>query len=239
MTGPEGSVVPWFEAALASPEFTIVALPAAFVLGLLAALTSCCTYPAIGAIAGYSAAAGEGRRRDAVMAAVFFLLGTFLALVAMGVVAGLVSQALAGAIGRYWRIFAGLAALGFGLAALRLLPFPVPKFASPGKPGSAVGPGWDAAVFGFVVGGAATACSVTCTPLVAVALGVTVVKGRGLWGAVLLAVFAAGHALPLAAALLGLSFGKSLVRAKGVVEGIRIGGGVLLVILGFYLLATF
>lgn len=237
MTAPGNAPASWIETALASSEFTVAAFPAAFFLGLLAAVASCCTYPAIGAVAGYSAV-GEGRRgREPAVASVFFLLGTFLALVVMGVLAGFVSQALAGAVGRYWKVFAGVTALLFGLAALRLLPFRVPWFAS-GERADAGGT-WRAALFGFSVGGAATACSVSCNPLLAVALGMAVVKGRTLWGALLLASFAIGHTLPLAAALLGLSFGRSFVRARGVAEAIRIAGGVVLIGLGFYLLATF
>jgi len=225
----------WIESALGSTEFTLVALPAAFVLGLLAAVASCCTYPAIGAVAGYSAIGSGAKKRDAFVTALAFLGGTFVALVAVGAIAGFVSQSLASAVGRYWKIFAGAAAILFGLAALKLLPFSIPKIGSPEKGGGATG----AAVFGCVVGGATTACSVGCNPLLALALGVTVVKGQALWGAMVLAVFAIGHSLPLAAALLGLSLGKSAIRAKAMAGGVRIAGGVILIAAGFYLLATF
>ena len=93
-------------------------------------------------------------------------------------------------------------------------------------------------VFGLVVGGAATACSVGCNPLLAVPLGVAALQGRTVWGAAILAAFAIGFALPLAAMLVGFSWGKSALKAKKATAAARIMGGVVLIGVGFYFLVT-
>jgi cytochrome c biogenesis protein CcdA len=226
----------WIEQALGSSELSLVALPAAFFLGILSALGSCCNVAAVGAIAGYSGAREDAGRRGMIVASLSFMLGTIVALVALGAAAGFVSQAAGNALGSYWKVFAGVAAILFGLVALNLVPFKLPKVGSPDRPARSGTAG--AAVFGLVVGGAAAACSVSCNPVLAVALGVAVLQGRTLWGAVILGVFAFAYSLPLAAILLGLSFGKSALKAKKAAAAARIAGGVLLLGVGFYLLGT-
>ena len=64
-------------------------------------------------------------------------------------------------------------------------------------------------------------------------------QGHALWGMFLMAAFALGFSLPLAAILLGVSFGKASIKAQKVEAAIRIVAGVLLVGVGLYLLATF
>lgn len=64
-------------------------------------------------------------------------------------------------------------------------------------------------------------------------------QGHSLWGMVLMAFFALGFSLPLAAILLGVSFGKSSIKAQKAEAAIRSVAGVLLVCAGFYLLAQF
>ena len=54
-----------------------------------------------------------------------------------------------------------------------------------------------------------------------------------------MAAFALGFSLPLAAILLGVSFGKASIKAQNVEAAIRIVAGGLLVGVGLYLLATF
>jgi cytochrome c biogenesis protein CcdA len=224
----------WLDSVVASPEFTMAALPAAFVLGVLGVVASCCTLPALGAVAGYSAANDAKGERAALTASVAFLAGTFIALVAAGLVAGLAGQAAAGGLGRYWKLFAGLGSLFFGAAALDILPFRMPSIRVPGMAGSA-GP----AVFGLLVGGATTACSVTCNPAIAVFLGVSILKGKALWGAAVLAAFAAGYSLPLAAVLAGISLGKTAIGQERISRVAGWVGGLILVVLGIYFLATF
>jgi len=228
----------WIRHALGSGEITAAVLAAAFLLGLLATLGSCCNIAALGAVAGYSASRETSGRRDTLLAGLSFMIGAVIALAAMGAVAGFVSRLAGDALGRYWRIFAGAVAILLGLAALKLVPFrlPVPAFARKSET-PAVGL-FPAAVFGLVVGGSATACSVGCNPLLAVPLGVAALQGEVLRGAALLGAFALGFTSPLAAIFLGLSVTKRAVKAEKAVTIVRIVGGVLLIAVGFYLLAT-
>ena len=227
----------WIESALGSPELTIVAVPAAFLLGALGAVASCCTLPAIGAIAGYSASSGKTDRNENFIAAMAFLAGTFLALIIAGVVAGCIGRMPAGVLGRYWKLVAGIASILFGASSLKLLPFRLPGISIPKRTG-ARGP-LSAITFGLLVGGATTACSVTCNPLLAVFLGLSVLKGHALWGVVVLGAFAFGYGLPLAAALAGLSAGVSTLGGRKISVIVTSTGGIILVGLGLYFLATF
>jgi cytochrome c biogenesis protein CcdA len=51
--------------------------------------------------------------------------------------------------------------------------------------------------------------------------------------------FAVGFSLPLAALVLGVSFGKGAIKAKKAESGIRIAAGVLLIGVGFYFFIAF
>ena len=226
----------WMKQVLESPEFTVAVLPAALLLGLLGSLSSCCNVAALGAIAGYSGSREDIGRRATMLAGLFFMAGTIIALVVLGAVAGFVSQVAGTALGKYWKIFAGLAAIFFGLAALNLVPFKLPVLGSTkrAQPRGLLG----AAVFGLVVGGSATVCTIGCNPLLAVPLGVASLQRNTLWGAAILGAFAIGFSLPLTAILLGLSLGKSSLKAKKAATATRITGGLLLIAVGFYFLFT-
>jgi cytochrome c biogenesis protein CcdA len=54
----------------------------------------------------------------------------------------------------------------------------------------------------------------------------------------IMAAYAVGFSLPLAVIMLGVSFGKSVIKAKRTETAIRVVGGVLLIGAGFYFLAT-
>lgn len=227
----------WIEAALRSPEFTVAALPAAFVAGLFGAVASCCTLPALGAVAGFSASRGARGKRDGLGASLSFLAGSAAALVAAGLAAGFAGQAVAGLLGRQFKLFAGVVSVLFGTSALGLLPFRLPGIPLPTEPRSA-GP-WGAAAFGFAIGGASAACTVACNPALTVFLGLAVVGGRPLWGAAVLGTFAAGYSLPLAAILAGLNAGRSALGTDRLAAWIGRAGGAVLLALGFWFLATF
>ena len=129
-----------------------MALPLAFVLGLASAVASaCCTLPLLGAIVGYSGTREDRDRRAKFLAALFFMLGTTIALIILGTVAGFIGQVAQDTMGKYWKVFAGLIAIFVGLAALKLLPFKLlTKTAdTSSRPKGLLG----AAVFGLVMGG--------------------------------------------------------------------------------------
>jgi cytochrome c biogenesis protein CcdA len=229
----------WIRQALSADRLGVISLPAAFLLGILGALSSCCTLPVIGAVAGYAGTLGErlGRRR-LMLVGLFFTIGMILSLAGLGIVTGLLGQAAGASAGKYWRLVAGMVLVVFGLANLRLLRFRTLKTdPAPRTWGSSAG---GAMVYGLAVGGATAACSVCCNPLLPMAVGAAVLKGAPGMGAALLAVFGLGYSLPLTAGLVGVGFGLTRLGnvAQRVMPAMRVGVGVLLIAVGFYLLAT-
>ena len=165
------------------------------------------------------------------------MLGTTIALVILGSVAGFIGQVAQDTMGKYWKVFAGLIAIFVGLAALKLVPFKLPTKTAKGKsqPKGFLG----AAAFGLIMGGGVSVASLACNPGIFIVLGVAVLQGYTLWGMAIMAAYAVGFSLPLALIMLGASFGKSAIKAKRTETAIRIICGVLLIIAGFYLLGTF
>ncbi len=216
------------------------ALPLAFLLGLVSAVASaCCTLPAMGMLVAYSGTRENTHRRMAVTSAVWFLIGTTLALIVLGLVAGLVGQTAQAFLGRYWKLFAGVVAVVLGLATLKMLPIHWPKRAETDGNVSASDARMGAALGGLFLGGGVAACSLPCNPGIFIVLGASVLLGRIVWGMALMAVFAVGFSLPLAAILFGVSFGKASLRAQKADAAIRTVAGVLLIGAGLYLLASF
>jgi uncharacterized membrane protein YidH (DUF202 family) len=71
-------------------------------------------------------------------------------------------------------------------------------------------------------------------------MGYATLRGSVAWSATVLAVFALGYSLPLAAVLVGLALGLGKLRevARKVGPVVRVVAGVLLIGVGFYMLAT-
>ena len=226
--------------ALQAASMGPVALPLAFLLGLVSAVASaCCTLPAMGVLVAYSGTRQDTNRRGALVSAVWFLVGTTLALIILGFVAGLVGQAAQAFLGRYWKLFAGVVAVLFGLATLKLLPFKLPSLARKEGVSSASGGKMGAVLGGLFLGGGVAAVSLPCNPGIYIVIGASILMGRILWGMVLMAAFGIGFSLPLTAILLGVSLGKASIKAQKADTAIRTVAGVLLVVAGLYLLASF
>jgi cytochrome c biogenesis protein CcdA len=228
----------WAKTVLEQVGFRPAALPLAFVLGLISAIASaCCTLPLLGAIVGYSGMREDHDRRTRLFAALFFMLGTTIALLILGTIAGFIGQVAQDMMGKYWRVFAGLIAILVGLAALKLLPYKLPTktTAANSRPKGFL----SAAAFGLVMGGGVCVASLACNPGIFIVLGVAVLQGYTFWGMCIMAAYAVGFSLPLALIMLGASLGKSAIKAKKTEGTIRIVAGILLIIAGFYFLWTF
>jgi len=226
--------------ALQAASMGPAALPLAFLLGLVSAVASaCCTLPAMGMLVAYSGTRENTNRRMAFTSAIWFLIGTTLALIVLGFVAGLVGQTAQAFLGRYWKVFAGAVAVVLGLATLKLLPISLPKRAGKDGSPSASGAKMGAALGGLFLGGGVAACSLPCNPGIFIVIGASVLMGRIVWGMVLMAAFGVGFSLPLAAILFGVSFGKASIKMQKVDAAIRAVAGVLLTGAGLYLLASF
>lgn len=231
-------MVEWINAVFDNPNYGLLVLPAATLLGITASVGSCCNVAVVGALTGFAGTTKDTNRSVVIVTGLSFMIGTILALAAMGAVAGFVSQVAGSLLGKYWTIFAGLAAILFGLVSLNLIPFKMPQFSQKTDrklPQSFTG----AILFGGLVGGGSAACSVGCNPALATALGMAVVRGQTVWGIIILILFAIGYSLPMTAALVGLSYGKlAFLRSEKMSRMIRYAGGVILLTVGFYFLTT-
>jgi cytochrome c biogenesis protein CcdA len=216
------------------------ALPLAFLLGLVSAVASaCCTLPAMGMLVAYSGTREDANRRAAFVSAISFMIGTTLALIVLGFVAGFVGQAAQSLLGRYWKLFAGVIAVVLGLAALKMLPLKLLPLARKMETRSAVPGILGTVMVGLLMGGGVAASSLCCNPGIFIVIGASILMGHIFWGMVLMAAFGVGFSLPLGALLFGVSFGKASVKAQKTEAAIRTISGVLLIGAGFYLLAKF
>lgn len=231
------SLAQWARTVLEQTEYGPVALPLAFVLGLASAIASaCCTLPLLGVVVGYSGMREQADRRTKWLTPLFFMLGTTIALIILGSVAGFIGQVAQTALGRYWKVFAGLLAIFVGLAALKLLPFKLPSKTVQGqaRPQGFLG----AAAFGLIMGGGICVASMPCNPGIYIVLGVAVLQGHPWWGMVIMAAYALGFSLPLAILMLGIAWGKASLKAQKAEAVLRLASGVCLIGAGFYFLAT-
>jgi len=230
----------WVTETLQSDSLGPVALPLAFLLGLVSAVASaCCTLHAMGMLVAYSGTREDANRQTAFASAIAFMMGTTLALIVLGFVAGFVGQAAQALLGRYWKLFAGVMAVVLGLAALKLLPLKLPELVRKTETRSARQGILGTVVVGLLMGGGVAAASLPCNPGIFIVIGASVLMGHILWGMVLMGAFGVGFSLPLGAILFGVAFGKASLKAQQAEAAIRTVAGVLLVCAGFYLLATF
>ncbi len=229
----------WIKLSLGAPTFSMSVLFSAFFLGLLGSVSSCCNLTVLAALIGYSGIDhGKKLNTNMLLAGLSFMFGTIIALAILGGVTGFVSQAVGSALGTYWKIFAGAVMVFFGTVSLDLLPFRLPGILPkarviPAEPAKAL-------LYGFAVGGGTTVCSVSCNPMLPVALSAAVLEGHTMRSAAILGSFAFGYSLPLAAGMLGLSFGVARLSAaldkySGAIKTLA---GVMLLGVGFYLLLT-
>jgi len=230
----------WVTETLQSASMGPAALPLAFLLGLVsAAASACCTLPAMGMLVAYSGTREDANRQTAFASALSFAIGTTVALMVLGLVAGFVGQAAQALLGKYWKLFAGVIAVVLGLAALKLLPWKLPQITRTAEGRPAVHGMLGTVAVGLLMGGGVAAASLPCNPGIFIVIGASILMGHILWGMVLMAAFGVGFSLPLGAILFGVSFGKASLKAQKAEAAIRTVAGVLLVCAGFYLLATF
>jgi len=208
------------------------------VLGVLSAATSaCCAIPSLAVMIGYTGAQESAGKGLALKKASFFTLGILVSLMILGGIAGFVGQAANVSLGKYWTLFAGVALIFFGLAALNLLPFKL-SFGKFERIKNRLGSS-GVVLTGLILGGLVSITALCCIPALFVVMGVAVLQKQILHAVLLLFMFAAGFSLPLGAIVFGLSLSKALFLPKGAEKIVRwIAGGILLVA-GFYFLITF
>jgi len=159
-----------------------------------------------------------------------FIAGMIVAHVVLGLIAGLGGKWAADIAGRGWGLFLGPLLIVLGLMWAGWLRIPLPSF---GFRASRPAAAWGAFLLGIPF--AIAVCPV-CTPTLVVLLGVTAGIGSVWLGVVLLLAFALGRAVPVAIGAFAVGWLENLNRFARYRRGFEIGGGVLLIAMGFYML---
>lgn len=227
----------WLNHVFFESDPSWLTLPAAFLVGVLGAMTSCCNLALIAGMVGHSAQIGERQgRRGVLVASASFMIGTVVALGIIGAALGFVGQAAGAVLGAYWKVVAGVVIVAIGFISLNLIRIKLPSFsvdqtqASRGLVGSMV--------FGLALGGGTATCAIGCNPLLPMVIGFTTLQGAPGWSAAILAAFAVGYGLPLAVCIagLGLGFGRLSRLAGRLTPALRLVSGALLLVVGIYLI---
>jgi len=173
-----------------------------------------------------------------VVCSLFFLIGTVVAMSALGCIIGFAGEFISASLGSYWKIIAGIILILFGAYILDIVPFKIPgmSFNFQSKKSGIAG----AILFGFVVGSLTSLGTLCCNPIFPIVVAASLVTGSMLWGFILLLTYSLGFGAMLAAAMLGIGLGigkMSKWLSKSTVV-IKYAGGITLIVLGFYLILT-
>lgn len=225
---------------LLNSQYTgITVLAAVFLLGVISIFTCACNYSIIAVAAGYSGTLGaKANPKSVYRNALFFFLGMLIAMAVLGAIIGYASETFSKISPVFWKLAAALISIIFGLIILKLVPFELPglsvnhiveKFGN----NSSI-------LLGLVLGGLALASGTCCNPLFPIVFAASFIKGSVIWGVLMLTIYALGSAVAMTSVILaiGLGAGKftSLKSKAGKVFNYT--GGVVLLLVGFYLLIT-
>jgi cytochrome c biogenesis protein CcdA len=229
----------WIQQVLSSDQAGFTVLMAVFLFGFLSVFTCACNFSIIGIIAGYSGTLGStGKTKAVVLNALFFFIGMIVSMAIIGGIIGFASELISNSFGNYWKIAAGLISILFGLFSMDLLPFKIPAItinANNKKSGIL-----SSIIFGLTIGGLTLACSSCCNPVFPIIMAVSFVKGSFIWGILLMITYAFGYGLTFVAIIIGIGFGfgktsKTFTRFGNV---LKYAGGIIMILVGFYLLIT-
>lgn len=228
----------WIDQVINSDNISFSVLIAGFLLGALAAITSCCNFAVIGAVVGYSGSISVSQKKKSIVTSgLAFLLGTVISLAIIGGLTGYISNFIGESMGNYWKIFAGVISIFFGLATMNALPFKLPSVTFSKSKGSGF---FSSLIFGLMIGGLSTACNAACNPIFPIVLGAAFIKANFIWGMAILLSFALGYGLPLAAGMIGIGLGLGKLSKTFNTFNIAIKyiAGIILIVIGFYFLIT-
>ena len=231
----------WIQDILKGQTFGFTVLLASFLFGLSSAATTagCGGLPAMLVILGYTGSSKGGNRGQLLTAAGAFALSSIVILGALGALmafAGGDIMSSTGRLGFYVKKVLGFVCLILGLSALDWLPmrFPTFKLATEKLPSGTLG----ALLLGATVGLATAGCAAACSPLqLPIVLGLAALRGKVLEGIIILVIFAIGFVAPLVAVMLGLGMGRATKFMEKMDKPLRYISGVLLILVGFWLLS--
>jgi cytochrome c-type biogenesis protein len=159
-----------------------------------------------------------------------FILGMVLTHVALGLIAGLGGKWAAGVMGRGWGYFLGPLLIVLGLMWAGWLRVPLPSIGFRATRPAAAG-----GAFLLGIPFAVAVCPV-CTPALVVLLGAVAGIGSISFGVILLLAFALGRVVPIALGAFAVSWLENLKSLSRYRRGFEVGGGLILIVMGFYML---
>jgi len=230
----------WIQEVLNSESTKIITIAAVFFLGIASVFLCACNISVIGILTAYTGTIGTSGKTNKIIfsTSLFFLLGMLVSMTAIGGIIGFASEYINITMGVYWKVFAGLIAIFFGAFTLDLIPFKIPGFnlANQTLPKGI----FSSFIFGLTIGGLSLACSSCCNPVFPLVMAVTFVKGSILWGILLLFSYALGYGLTLACItlLVSLGLGKMSNTFRNFGTYLKYVAGIIMLIIGFYLLLT-
>lgn len=172
-------------------------------------------------------------KRTALAFGAMFILGLVLTHVVLGIVAGLGGRWVQGLLGRQWGLVLGPLLILLGVFWAGWVRSPLPSFGFKAKRVAGL---WGAFALGVPF---AVAVCPGCTPALVVMLGVVAGLASPALGAAVLLAFALGRAVPIAIGALAIG---SLESKPSMARFVRMAdkvGGVVLIVMGLYLLNTY
>jgi len=218
----------WIQAGLSGGG--IVALPFSLLAGVVTGRNPCCIplYPA--AAASCCASGCAEPEKPSLTRALLFMLGTAVAMTALGVAAALAGESLSN-IGGWAAYVVAAVPMVMGLQLLGVVRLPMPRAVrSWGGRGLA-----SAFLTGLVFSLVISPCG---TPALAAILAVAAFKGSIVFGALLLFAYGIGNGLPLV--VVGTAAGEVTKQLQGLgwTRWINRGAGVAMLLLGGYLIVS-
>lgn len=162
-----------------------------------------------------------------------FIAGMVLTHVVLGAIAGLGGRGVQSVLGRYWGLLLGPWLILMGLMWPGWVRLPLQGWSFRVK---RVSGSWGAFALGVPF---AIAVCPSCTPALFVLLGVAAGIGSPAWGALLLLAFALGRAVPIALGAGAMGWLEQLRSLSRYQRAFDIGGGVMLILMGLYMLNAY
>jgi len=172
-------------------------------------------------------------RNEALLYGAMFVLGMILTHAVLGAAAGAGGAGVAKLIGRYWGLVLGPVLIVLGLVWVGWIRLPLPALPLRARRASNL-----LGAFALGVPFSVAVCPI-CTPALAVLLGVAAGSASAFIGALLLLAFALGRAIPIAFGMSVIGWAERFPAMGRYQRWLDIGGGVLLVLAGLYLLNAY
>ena len=171
--------------------------------------------------------------RQAILFGALFVLGMIVTHVALGLAASLGGSGVQRLLGREWGLVLGPLLIALGLIWPGWLRLPLPTLNFRAKPAAGA---WGAFALGVPF---SVAVCPFCTPALVILLGVAAGIGSVMFGTTLLLAFALGRAIPILIGALAMGWLETLSGLGKFQKYFEIGGGILLILSGLYMLNAY